>query len=262
MLASPIGRYLAGSFYLHWVYSPSLIGTVYFGRPEESAFPALEPLFALPGHAALAAAYDVLVDCAALESLPPTAFEFLSRYLAAVQAVASRMRRVAIVRPPGHAGIVLAGVFYELVRGTFEAALFADRAEASRWLAHPDAPAAIVELDRLMDEIRQRPPQLRQLLHYLEKALRRPTLVNAAREMGVSPRSLQRLLSSAGTNFRRQVAHARIRAAEALLLDGSVKLEAVAREVGYSSLSHFTVAFRRATGEAPGDFRRRRQPAS
>jgi AraC-like DNA-binding protein len=258
-MEAPVGKYLAGRFWLHWIYSPTLIGSVYFGRTEEADFPLLEPLFALPGHSSLQAPYDVLVDGSALESLPPSAFEFLSRYLAVAGGFASRMRRVAIVRPPGHAGIVLAGVFYELVTGVFEAALFADREEAARWLDHPQSPDANRELDEIVGALRGTSPQLRRLQAWLMAKMGRPSIQEAATELGISSRSLQRLLAAANTSFRRELEHARLRAAEALLIDSQSKLEAVAREVGYSTLSHFTVAFRRATGETPSDFRKRRQ---
>jgi AraC-like DNA-binding protein len=171
------------------------------------------------------------------------------------------MRRVAIVRPEGHAGIVLAGVFYELVTGVFEAALFADRREAAQWLGHPEALAASQELDGIIESLRNLSPEIRRLQTHLAAQLARPNIEEAAAELGISSRSLQRLLGAVGTSFRRQVEHARVRAAEALLLDGQTKLEAIAREVGYSTLSHFSVAFRRATGETPSDFRRRRRHA-
>src|SRR5260221_7573060 len=102
--------------------------------------------------------YTTLFRSSMLESLPPSAYEVLIRYLEVARGFAGRMRRVSIVRPPGHAGIMLAGVFYELVRGTFRAALFADRVEAARWLGHEDALAACAELNTLVDGIRATPP--------------------------------------------------------------------------------------------------------
>jgi AraC-like DNA-binding protein len=258
MRDAPVGRYLTGSFYLAWVFSPRLIGTVYFGRPSEAEFFMLEPLFKLPGHPHLHPPYDVLVDCASLEALPPSAFEFLSRYLEVAGSFAARMRRVAIVRPPGHAGIMLAGIFHELVRASFPAALFADRAEAAVWLGHRAARVACRELDRLLDSLLGAPPEVRRLQEYLEANLRRPSLPRAAQALGVSPRSLQRALRQANTSFRKQLAHARLRSAERLLLDGDGKLESVASQLGYSTRAHFATAFRRATGERPSEFRRRR----
>jgi AraC-like DNA-binding protein len=259
LLAAPVGRYVTGTFYVGWVYSPTLIGTVYFGRPAAGDFPALEPLFALPGHRALRSPYDVLVDCRRLEALPPDAFEFLLRYLDGARKHSGRMRRVAIVRPPGHAGIVLAGVFYELVQSNFVAALFADGAEAAAWLGNRGAVAASEELDRLVDAIRGDPPELRRLNAWLQAHPGGQSLQTTAAHLRLSPRSLQRMLRKSGTSFRRQIEHARVRLAERLLVEQDLKLEVVARRIGYSTLAHFTNAFRRATGEPPSEFRRRRR---
>src|SRR5260221_8943648 len=54
--------------------------------------------------------YTTLFRSSMLESLPPSAYEVLIRYLEVARGFAGRMRRVSIVRPPGHAGIMLAGV--------------------------------------------------------------------------------------------------------------------------------------------------------
>ncbi len=261
-LAAPIGRYFAGRWFLIWVESPSLIGTVYFGRPDEQDFDALARLFALLEHPSLASRYDVLVDAAAVSpSIPIAAFEFLGRYLMVAREAAARMQRVAIVRPSGMFGATLAGVFHDVIRASFTAALFADRAEAAEWLAHPRAERACLQLDQLVDELRGTPMEVRRLREYLRARFLSPDLHLAAQALGLSVRSLQRALREAGTSFRAQVEHTRMRAAEHLLLDGDTKLEAVARAVGFSQLAHFVTAFRRVTGETPGQFRGRRRRA-
>jgi AraC-like DNA-binding protein len=257
-LRAPVGAYIAGKWYIVWVASPSLIGTSYFGRPTADDFPSLVRLFDLLEHAALAPKYDVLADAAAVEGVPDNAFDFLIGYLAVAKESAPRMRRVAIVRPLGMVGATLAGVFYEIVREQFHAALFGGRAEAARWLAHPRADEACAELDRLVSEIRELPVELARVQRYLETRLHRPELRAAARDLGLSTRSLQRGLQRANTSFREQVERARMRAAERLLLDGSEKIETVARSVGYSRLTHFATAFRRVMGETPSQFRARR----
>src|SRR5262249_9443589 len=138
-------------------------------------------------------------------------------------------------------------------------ALFADRAEAAEWLGNRDAVRVSEELDTLVDTIRGTPPELRRVQEHLQTNLANPTLDGVAGELRLSRRSPQRLLQEAGTSFRRQVEHARVRAAERLLCDSDLKLEVVARQLGYSTLPHFSNAFSRATGETPSDFRRRRR---
>jgi len=77
--------------------------------------------------------------------------------------------------------------------------------------------------------------------------------------VGLSERSLSRRLSELGTSFRDEVQRARLRAAEALLVDTDLKLDAVGRAIGFTSRAHFSDFFRRATGEAPSEFRARRR---
>jgi AraC-like DNA-binding protein len=77
--------------------------------------------------------------------------------------------------------------------------------------------------------------------------------------LGRSERSLQRDLATAGTSFRDDVRRARAHAATILLVDTDLKLEAVARKVGYTSMSHFASAFRDVIGELPLAYRHARR---
>ena len=79
----------------------------------------------------------------------------------------------------------------------------------------------------------------------------------AASTLGLSERTLQRRLQQAGTSFRRQVQQAVFSHARTLLTDTDVKIEAIARQLGYSSAAHFADSFRRQAGVTPGDFRAR-----
>jgi AraC-like DNA-binding protein len=259
LLAAPVGRYFTGRWFLIWVYSPSLIGTAYFGVPDPRDFAALERAFGLLDHRALAPRYDVLVDAAGVaEAIPLEAFAFLGRYLGVAKESSARMRRIAIVRPGGMFGATLAGVFYDVIRASFAAAMFADRGEAAHWLDHAGAAVVCPELDALVDDVRATPQVVRRLRAYLQTRLGAPDLFAAARDLGVSTRSLQRALRDAGTSFRAQVEHARMRAAERLLVDTDEKIETVARTVGFARLACFATAFRRVAGESPSQFRARR----
>jgi AraC-like DNA-binding protein len=78
-----------------------------------------------------------------------------------------------------------------------------------------------------------------------------PTLPDAARVLGVSPRTLQRQLSAEGTSFQELVAETRRRLAEELLGDGLHSISEVAFMLGFSEPSAFHRAFRRWTGTTP-----------
>jgi AraC-like DNA-binding protein len=73
--------------------------------------------------------------------------------------------------------------------------------------------------------------------------------------LGISVRTLQRRLEDAGVSYGRVLAKARLEAAVGLLDDRRVRLQDIARTLGYSDPAHFTRAFRRWTGSAPRTFR-------
>jgi AraC family transcriptional regulator len=54
----------------------------------------------------------------------------------------------------------------------------------------------------------------------------------------------------------RYVMEKRIARAKALLRDTALTVDEIAHRIGYSSQSHFTVAFQRAVGIAPSEFRK------
>lgn len=89
-----------------------------------------------------------------------------------------------------------------------------------------------------------------------------PGIASVARQLGVSPRTLQRTLAREGENYRDLVARARCVAAERLLARRELALTEVAYALGFSDLPAFHHAFVRWRGTTPGDFRRRHLGAS
>lgn len=88
------------------------------------------------------------------------------------------------------------------------------------------------------------------------------TLPVAARRLGTSPRTLQRVLCALGTSFRAELAQVRIQRARHRLINDDVALTAIAFDLGYASLQSFDRQFRRLMGETPSGFRRRSRTAS
>lgn len=81
------------------------------------------------------------------------------------------------------------------------------------------------------------------------------TLGDWAERLGVSPRTVTRAFAAeTGLGFSRWQAALRAQRAVILLGEGR-ELDAVAESVGYSSVSAFGAAFRRATGRTPARFR-------
>ena len=79
-------------------------------------------------------------------------------------------------------------------------------------------------------------------------------LMAIAKELGMSPRSLQRRLSDEGVRFAELREQARLRRA-VVLVESGAKVETIAREVGFASTSHFIQWFRKHNGQTPGERR-------
>jgi AraC family transcriptional regulator len=101
--------------------------------------------------------------------------------------------------------------------------------------------------------------QLLALDNYIAEHLAHsPTLRAAARASGVPPRRLGAALKAAtGYSFADYLAECRLRNARALLDGSSLPLKEVSHRSGFSHVSSFTTAFRRAVGMTPGQYRTR-----
>jgi AraC-like DNA-binding protein len=75
--------------------------------------------------------------------------------------------------------------------------------------------------------------------------------------VGTAPRTLRRHLAEEGLSFRHSLERARFRLAREYLGDPDLKVEAIARHLGYSGSNNFVRAFRRMSGLTPSQFRRR-----
>jgi len=76
-----------------------------------------------------------------------------------------------------------------------------------------------------------------------------------ARQMRLSPRTLQRRLAAEGTGFKELLETTRRDLARGWVRDGSLPLTEIAYRLGYSDAAAFSRAFKRWTGRSPGAFR-------
>jgi AraC-like DNA-binding protein len=248
----PVGRYLAGDSFLHFCAAPGFWGVVLWGRPDHRDAMALGRSLML-GLAPPAEPHRTLFDASRLAGSDPAAFRAAERYLAHfAPALARHVERLALVRPSGMSGAVVAGAF-EVLPKPFPVAVFDDPAAACAWLEVEGAALAAA----LYAEVIGTPRLLPALRAFLDRHLSGVTIEEAARALALSPRSLQRRLAEAGTTFSEELADARVRAARRLLADGDAPLTAIAYDVGCASLQHFSALFRRRTQESPSAFRAR-----
>ncbi len=249
--AAPEGTFVSGRSWVYACTGARLFAQIYRGIPEAAD---VEPLLALwqvelraetPPHASY-------VDASLLTGMDPGWFELMRSELERNRAaLAAKIERQALVRPPGVAGALVAG-FYEVLTPSYPVQVFESAADALGWLGHAEARDEILALVQPRDRSE---PLVEQLRRYLAGALVGATLADAAREAGLSPRTLQRRLRDAGTSFQTELQTARIDAAKALMSSSEAKLTAIALEVGCSSLQHFSGLFRQLTGVAPSEWR-------
>ncbi len=74
-----------------------------------------------------------------------------------------------------------------------------------------------------------------------------------ATALGLSERSLRRRLAEAGTSYRAVLDEVRRGVAEDLLGDRGLKVDDIARQLGYAEATSFGAAYRRWTGRSPRD---------
>ena len=79
---------------------------------------------------------------------------------------------------------------------------------------------------------------------------------DAARQLGMSGRTLQRRLAERGLNYRDLTSLKRHQNACRLLVETDEPIGRIALEVGYDNVSSFNFAFRRHSGTSPSSYRR------
>lgn len=277
-LASPVGAYLAGRTWFIWCSRSDLAGAVVWGHHSESD--AKELVAAMRMTAALATPYDFISDFSRVAAINIAALEIL---LADVkqqrETYYATTRTSVLVRPSGFASALAAGAFrlYAAatdwrVSGTQEVATTSQPARPGSWRRSwrivDTTWESFAALDRAdLGEVRN---SVESILAEEAKAdvdiatlrglfLRVPsiTLPQAAKQLGVSERSLQRKLEDAGTNFRSLSSETKLQEAKRLLEGTDEKLTEIARRVGLRSAEQLNKLFRVQLGENPSTIRKR-----
>lgn len=89
------------------------------------------------------------------------------------------------------------------------------------------------------------------------------TLQDLCQLLNLSIRQTQRLLQrSFGKTFSQKLTEARMAAASQFLTNTDLSITAISDRLGFSSIEHFSAAFRRAMGCSPRDYRRHHRQAS
>jgi AraC-like DNA-binding protein len=255
-----VRHYAPADNVLVWRTRPDLCGLVLWGRPTLAELGRLLAAFDVGARDGAAGPCDLLLDASRLDGLDLDLYEKLER-LAASRAgdIRRRVRRQAVVRSPGLLGAAVSG-FCAAIGLELSCRVFTGLAPALSWLDEPRPEALSARLDGLVAEVVSGSPLVDRLRAFLA-ARGRPlaTIEQASRALGVSTRSLQRHLHELGTSFRRETHRSRLELSKGLLLDGELKIAAVAHRVGFSTEANFIASFRRKMGVPPAEWRRRRR---
>lgn len=82
------------------------------------------------------------------------------------------------------------------------------------------------------------------------------SLEELSTRLGLSPRQTERLLKfQYGKTFQQKKTQARMSAASMMLMNTSDSISKIAEDVGYSSIEHFSAAFKKYYGTAPTQYR-------
>ncbi|MFN2547558.1 MAG: helix-turn-helix domain-containing protein [Myxococcales bacterium] len=165
-----------------------------------------------------------------------------------------RVTRCAVVLPAGMGAAVVMG-FFTIIGAPFEVRFFADPIAALEYAGQPDPRSFLATLDALQEKASGTPALLFRLRALLDGHPAGASVQDAARQLSLSTRSLQRRLIEARTSFRAELLAARLRKAQRLLVDSDEKITAIALEVGCGSSQHLSALFRKMTGETPSEWR-------
>jgi AraC-like DNA-binding protein len=254
--ADPVGHFVLGPTHVVWCHSPSLCGSIHWGRLGEREAGELLQQLDLTIHPAFDGGLDFLMDARAIDWIDVSTLEIISEYARTrMELWNRRLRRHAMVVPPGMMGAVLAGLL-PVLGPRFPLRFFEGVDAALAWLDRPELTAVLDHMASVTSGVSELSPSLRLLRYHLDASMADTSIEHAAQALGTTPRSLQRELRRLGTRFSIELARARLRATCFQLQLSDDKIEVVARSVGLSA-SQLHVLFRQSVGQTPAEYRAR-----
>jgi AraC-like DNA-binding protein len=233
--------------------SPSLFGVVAWGRP--GAEQGRQIVAARAPELADAGPHHLVLDYRLVEVVDPDTFRCLADFVATNRERLTQVTaKVALVKPTdAFTGATVAG-FYSVVAPPYPSKLCDTIEEAEAWLGVPTL-ALVTQMHEASSAGRPTTSALQGLLD------REPTLGmdEAAKELALTGRTLQRRLAAEETTFVAEARKARVRRAKHLLATTDDKVADIAHAVGSASVQHFTELFREETGTTPAAWRQSRR---
>jgi AraC-like DNA-binding protein len=253
---APRGRAYVSERFVHFCSARDVFGVVLWGEPsaDDAQRLGVSLVVELAPHVPR---HPSLVDARGLTRADPGAFAALASYVSSQRArLAEQVERLAIVRPSGVVGAVVAG-FFHVLDAPYPVTLHDNLASAVAALG-PAAAGLEGELARVVPRELQLDPLVARVRAVLAQRGYRTDVEAAAKALALSSRTLQRRLADAGTSFAAELSSARVDAARELLR-GTGALTQIALDLGYASPAHFSQQFKRETGVSPSAWRKQQR---
>lgn len=246
-LKRPVGRYTVSNSCVVWCVSRSLCGLAFWGRPTADELLKIATIVeAYPQQ--MAPTFDVIVDGRQVEALDGEALSVQMAWLWRHGAALLRHANIWSIVTEGTAVARLANAMPDL-GGKFAFRVTTDAPAVFRAVRPDDSAALSLEIDAIAATARGLPRETHRVRALLA---RRPdaTIDDAARELGLSTRSLQRSLSDQGTSFQKELVAMRLATACELLLTTDLKIAAIGARICISERA-VALLFRAKTGLSP-----------
>lgn len=253
-VAHPAGYYAAGRTWLVWSWKADLAGTLVWGRLTDADAEGLIDAWRMTK--ALAPPYDFINDFSRIAAIDIVPFERILPYAQKQrQTFVDTTRTSVLVRPSGFASALIAGAFH-LFSSSTRWRIVETTEEGFAALDRPEADAARLAVEAIFAAEASTDAEISTLRSLLSRS---PTLTlsQAATQLKLSERSLQRKLEDAGTTFRKLSSESKLHEAKRLLEATEEKLSEIARRVGLSSAEQLNKLFRNQVGESPSMIRKR-----
>lgn len=249
---SPWGRYTTTGNAIVWCKSRMLCGTYLWGKPDADETRAIMRLFETYPRIT-DPQFDMIIDTRAVESVDADALGVLTSWMWTHRKdMRERMKITSIVRPAA-TGFLLAGLLPTIASNpSFR--VVTDAEAAFQEVVGDAGLALAAELEAIALRLRGIPRELQVVRALLAKRVDL-TIGEAADELAMSARSLQRRLGAHATSFHDEVTAARMTVASELLLTTALKVVSIAARVGISERA-LTMLFRTRTGLSPMQWRR------
>ena len=254
----PVGRYTVSRSCVVWCVSRSLCGLAFWGRPLADELLEIAAIVeAYPEQ--MAPSFDVVVDGRQVEALDGEALSVQMAWLWRHGAALLQRANIWSIVAEGTAVARLAQAM-PVLAGKFAFRVTTDAAVAFRAVAGEGGDALAVDVDAIAADARGLPRELHGVRALLARRLD-ATIEDAAKELGLSTRSLQRSLGNQGTSFHQELVAIRFATACELLLTTDLKIAAIGARIGISERA-VALLFRAKTGLAPLAWRDKQKAAA